>query len=59
MAKKAKAKPKRLTITLYPKSEGEREAFRSAAEAEGFTTMAAWMMYHLRNKAKETLADKG
>lgn len=58
MAKKKATAPKRLIISLYPKSVEEREQFRSAAEEEGFGSMAAWMMYHLRNQAKQTLADR-
>ncbi|MEO2017255.1 MAG: hypothetical protein ABGZ53_23100 [Fuerstiella sp.] len=54
----AEKRPKRTTITLITKGEEEREHFREAAEAEGFSTLAAWVMYHLRNQAKQTLSDE-
>lgn len=34
---------------------GDRVNFERAAEAEGFTNRTAWMLYHLRRIAKETL----
>lgn len=54
MAKKNPAVDRVVTSVRF-KSEDEREEFKRAAEVEGFSTMSAWMMYHLRNQAKQTL----
>lgn len=52
------SKPKRANITLIASDAEERDRFHKAAKAEGFSTMAAWGMYHLRNQAKQTLAEE-
>ena len=52
MTSKPKTPP---STTLRYKSEQEREEFHRAAELEGFSTTAAWMMFHLRRHARETL----
>ena len=35
----------------------EKERFRSAAESEGFNNLTAWILFHLRKQAKETLGE--
>jgi hypothetical protein len=44
--------------TIRFQSNAEQEMFRSAAKSEGFTTLQAWIMYHLRRQAKQTLRIK-
>lgn len=46
-----------MTITLRVKNTEERDKLHETAEAEGFSTMAAWAMYHLRNQMKQTMAE--
>lgn len=47
----------RPAMTIRFASEGERERFGAAAEHEGFNTLTAWIMFHLRRQARETLKD--
>ncbi len=49
--------PERVTLTLRVKNAVEHETLIRAAEKEGFSTLTACMLYHLRNQAKQTLAD--
>jgi hypothetical protein len=56
MKKRAsKTEANRPVTTLRFASDDEREQFRRAAVTEGFSTTTAWMMYHLRRQAKQTL----
>jgi len=52
-----KKSPTKPTTTLRFKTEGERQRFHDAAEQEGFTTLNAWMMFHLRAQVRKTLGD--
>jgi hypothetical protein len=59
MAKKAAAKKtvERTTLHLRCK-EVDLTRFRDAAEDEGFNNLTAWVLYHLRNQAKQTHSDE-
>jgi len=47
----------RVTLTLRLKTEAERDEFKEVADLEGFSTVSAWIMYHLRAQVRKTLAD--
>lgn len=53
MAKK-QATTERLTLNIrYTKKD--RELFREAAELDGFNSVTAWLLYHLRRIAREAV----
>ena len=55
MKKKPATKSDAATTTFRFENEAERKQFKEAAKEEGFSTLAAWMTYHLRRQAKATL----
>ena len=60
MAKRAPATTDRKPqLTLRLQSESEREEFHDTARSEGFTTTAAWAMWHLRRAVKESRKSEG
>lgn len=50
-------RPKPPAMSIRFRSEEERESFSEAAELEGFSTVSAWIMFHLRAQVKKTLGD--
>lgn len=56
MAKKrASAKSsERLTLNIRY-TQKDRDLFREAAELDGFNSVTAWLLFHLRRIARETI----
>lgn len=56
MAKKRPQQKGSERITLNIRyAQKDRDLFREAAELEGFNTVTAWLLFHLRRIARETV----
>ncbi len=53
MAKK-RTTTERLTLNIRY-TQKDRDLFREAAELDGFNSVTAWLLYHLRRIARETI----
>lgn len=56
MAKKRakRTTTQRLTLNIRY-TQKDRDLFREAAELDGFNTVTAWLLFHLRRIARETI----
>ena len=59
MKKKRKEIPPNDTTFKFRCREADLEEFKRCADAEGFRTVTAWLLWHLRRIAKASRNDGG